>query len=97
MLIVSWFIAALIFFSFSFVFWRFGNEPIRFFSFRERFETPAPGAGESESDKLIVSFLHDFEGYLKSINEQNKFRYRIASGGFLIASLASILLALSLG
>jgi hypothetical protein len=96
MLRLSWFIAALIFFSFSLGFWRFGTDPIRSFAIRERFGIPEPGAGESESDKLITAFLRDFDGYLKSINERNRFRYRIAAGGFLIAALASILLALSI-
>ncbi len=93
MFTVPWLIATLIFFSFSFIFWRFGNAPIRSFTFRER------SGVEVQTDVLEVDdstseFLLEFEGYLEAINQRNKFRYRIAAGGFLIAGLTALLLAL---
>ena len=97
MMIVSWLIAALIFFLFAMIFWNFGNDPIRSFSLRQRIEDEDSKAEESKSDKFIAAFLRDFEGYLKSINARNKFRYRIAAGGFLMAGLTCLLLALALG
>ena len=39
MITVPWLIAALIFFSFSFVFWHFGNDPIRSYANRQQSET----------------------------------------------------------
>jgi len=96
MITVSWLIAALIFFYFSLIFWRFGNEPIRTFAVRRRSETEEIQAGEAENEELTSKFLGEFEGYLQSINDRNKFRYRLAAGGFLISGLTSLLLALAL-
>jgi uncharacterized membrane protein len=93
---VSWLIAALIFFLFAVIFWSFGNDPIRSFAIRQRIEDENPEAGESKSDKVIAAFLRDFEGYLKSINARNKFRYRIATGGFVMAGLTCVLLTFAL-
>ena len=84
----AWLLAALIFFCFSFIFWRFGNEPIRLFTFRQRDETTKA--------ELPEGFMQDFEGYLQSINARNKTRYWIASGGFLVAGMTAILLSLAL-
>jgi hypothetical protein len=47
-------------------------------------------------DELPEGFMLDFEGYLQSINTRNKVRYRIASGGFLVAGMAAVLLSLAL-
>jgi len=96
MITVSWLIAALIFFYFSLIFWRFGNEPIRTFAIRRRSEKEEAQAGESEDEESTSEFLGEFEGYLQSINERNKFRYRLAAGGFLVAGLTALLLALAL-
>lgn len=96
MMIVAWLIAALIFFLFTLIFLAFSNEPIRSFATRQRFGDDGGELGETKNDKRITAFLHDFEGYLKSINARNKFRYRIAAGGFFIAGLTCLLLALAL-
>ena len=93
MFTVPWLIATLIFFSFSFIFWRFGNGSIRSFTFRERSGVEVQ-ADVSEVDESTSEFLQEFEGYLESINKRNRFRYRIAAGGFLIAGLTALLLAL---
>jgi len=89
----TWLLAALIFLCFSIIFFSFGRDPIRFFATRERFEEEA--AVDSQSQKRIDAFLKDYEGYLKSINARNRFRYYIASGGFLIACLVCVLLAIT--
>ncbi|TET96446.1 MAG: hypothetical protein E3J30_11775 [Anaerolineales bacterium] len=96
MITVSWLIATLIFFYFSLIFWRFGNEPIRTFTIRQRSEKEEDQAGESEDEELTSEFLGEFGGYLKSVNDLNKFRYRLAAGGFLVAALTALLLALAL-
>ena len=94
MLTVPWLIAALIFFSFSFVFWHFGTDPIRSYANRPQSEAQATDDGMLEDDSTISEFLREFDGYLESINQRNRFRYRIAAGGFLIAALTALLLAL---
>jgi hypothetical protein len=91
-----WLIAALIFFSFSFVFWHFGNDPIRPYANRQQSHATETDAGVLEDDPTVSEFLSEFDGYLESINQRNKFRYRIAAGGFLIAGLTALLLSLSL-
>ena len=96
MIAVSWLIATLIFFYFSLIFWRFGNDPIRSFIVRRRSEKEEGQADEPENEELTSKFLAEFEGYLQSINDRNKFRYRLASGGFLVAALTALLLALAM-
>ena len=94
MLTVPWLIAALIFFSFSFVFWHFGNDPIRSYTGRQQTEAKESDEGAFEDDPTTSEFLREFDGYLESINKRNRFRYRIAAGGFIIAGLTALLLAL---
>ena len=94
MITVPWLIAALIFFSFSFVFWHFGSDPIRPYANRPQSEAKVTDVGVLEDDPITSEFLHEFEGYLESINKRNRFRYRIAAGGFVIAGLAALLLSL---
>jgi len=89
---VAWVIASLIFVCFMGLFWRFGDEPIRSFAIRKRSELDEL---DEETKKFRDAFLNDFNGYLVSINRRNKFRYRIAAGGFFVAFLISLLLALS--
>jgi hypothetical protein len=87
----TWLLAALIFLCFSIIFFGFGRDPIRSFSVRTRFEDDE--TVESPGQKQIDAFLKDFDGYLVSVNARNKFRYLIASGGFLVATLVCVLLA----
>jgi hypothetical protein len=94
MITVPWLIAALIFFSFSFVFWHFGNDPIRSYVNRQQSEAKETDVGVSDDDPTTSEFLREFEGYLDSINKRNRFRYRIAAGGFVIAGLTALLLSL---
>ena len=94
MLTVPWLIAALIFFSFSFIFWHFGNDPIRSYTDRQQTDAKESDVDTLTDDPSVSEFLREFDGYLESINQRNRFRYRIAAGGFLIAGLTALLLAL---
>ena len=91
---ITWLLAALIFLCFSVIFFSFGRDPIRSFAIRERFDEDENI--ESPSQKRIDAFLKDFDGYLESINARNRFRYYIAAGGFLVATLVCLLLAVAL-
>jgi hypothetical protein len=88
---ISWLLAALIFLCFSVIFVGFGRDPIRSFAVRERFDDEENV--ETPGQKRIEAFLKDFDGYLKSINARNRFRYYVAAGGFLVAALVCLLLA----
>jgi hypothetical protein len=90
---ITWLLAALIFLCFSIVFFSFGRDPIRSFAIRKRFdEVDADEPGQ----KRVDAFLEDFDGYLASINARNRFRYYIAAGGFLVATLVCLLLSIAL-
>jgi hypothetical protein len=91
---ITWLLAALIFLCFSVIFFSFGRDPIRSFAVRERFDEDENV--ESQSQKRIEAFLKDFDGYLQSVNARNRFRYYIAAGGFLVATLVCLLLAVAL-
>jgi hypothetical protein len=91
---ITWLLAALIFLCFSVIFFSFGRDPIRSFAVRERFDDEENV--DSKSQKRIDAFLKDFDGYLTSINARNRFRYYIAAGGFLVATLVCLLLAVAL-
>jgi hypothetical protein len=86
-----WPIVAVIFFYFSVLFWRFSIEPIRMFHDRRGDERKEPESVKDEADKFATDFLHDFEGYLASINRTNKIRFRLSSAGFFVAGLTSLL------
>ena len=91
---ITWLLAALIFLCFSVIFFSFGRDPIRSFAVRERFDDEENV--DSKSQKRIDAFLKDFDGYLASINARNRFRYYIAAGGFMVATLVCLLLAVAL-
>ena len=91
---ITWLLAALIFLVFSIIFFSFGRDPIRSFAVRKRFDDEEEA--ELPGQKRIDAFLEDFDGYLESINARNRFRYYIASGGFLVATLVCLLLAIAL-
>jgi uncharacterized membrane protein SpoIIM required for sporulation len=89
----TWLLAALIFLCFTIIFFSFGRDPIRSFAVRDRFDDEDV---DSQEKKRIDAFLKDFDGYLQSINARNRFRYYIAAGGFLVAVLVSLLLAIAM-
>lgn len=93
---IAWLIAMLIFFYYAILFWNFSNQPLRFFTIRKRYDQDGNELIPFEGDNPPTQFLKEFEGYLGSINKQNKFRYRIASGGFVMAGMGALLLAIAL-
>jgi hypothetical protein len=91
---IAFVIASLIFVVFMVILWGFGNNPLRTFAIRQRFEEDE---ADEESKRFRDLFLNEFDGYLASINARNKFRYRVAAGGFFAAFLITLLLAMYLG
>jgi hypothetical protein len=91
---ITWVFASIIFIIFMVLFWAFGNDPLRTFAIRQRFEEDE---ADEEVKKFRDLFLKEFDGYLASINRRNKFRYRVAAGAFFAAFLTSLLLAVTLG
>ncbi|UCF61056.1 MAG: hypothetical protein JSV37_15070 [Anaerolineaceae bacterium] len=85
-----WLPLTVIFFYFSFIFWRYSRTPIRPFIFRKRGEARQieveGGASESLSDDLA----QDIDGFVKSVNDTNRIRYRVAALGFLIAAVNAL-------
>lgn len=86
----------LIFFYYAIVFWNFSNKPLRFFTIRKRYDQDGNEIVQYEGEGAPIQFLKEFEGYLGSINKVNKFRFRIASVGFVMAGMGALLLAIAL-
>jgi len=94
MLGITWITLTAVFFYFSIIYWRYSTKPIRPFIFRKRGGTQ-PGAGsEPELEQLPVEFERDLEGFIDSVNNTNKIRYRVAAAGFLIAGVNALITAL---
>ncbi|NIM93743.1 MAG: hypothetical protein GTO18_08540 [Anaerolineales bacterium] len=89
-----WLLIAVIFFYFSYRFWHYSNQPLRSFTIRERFGSYQAQPEETEGDIAIKQFLHEFEGYLASVNTTNKARYRLGTLGFLVAGFAALVAAI---
>jgi hypothetical protein len=96
MITIAWLVATMIFFYYAIIFWNFGKKPLRFFTIRKRFDENGNEIIPYEGENAPTQFLKEFEGYLGSINKNNKFRFRIASGGFIMAGFAALMLALAL-
>ena len=90
----TWILASLIFLIFMFLFWRFGNDPLRSFSIRQRFEEDEL---DDDAKKFREIFLNEFDGYLASVNARNRYRYWVAAGAFFAAFLISLLLLVAAG
>ena len=90
MLGITWITLAVVFFYFTFVYWRYSNSPMRSFIFRDIEETQPDEGSESELSQLSDEFRRDFKGFLPSINKTNKVRYRVAAAGFLIAGINAL-------
>jgi hypothetical protein len=88
-----WLLVALAFLYFSFIFWQYSNMPIRNFVFRRQEANPLgegeEGEKENEIQTLTTESVLEFEGYLKSINNMIKTRFRIGAIGFLIAAMGA--------
>jgi len=90
MLGIIWITLAVVFFYFSIIYWRYSTSPMRSFSFRNIEETQQVEGSESESSQFSDEFRRDFEGFLSSINNTNKVRYRVAAAGSLIAGINAL-------
>jgi hypothetical protein len=82
-----WLPLTVIFFYFSLIFWRYSRTPIRPFIFRKRAEARQTEAEAAPSEPLSDDLTQDIEGFVKSVNDTNRIRYRVAALGFLIAGI----------
>jgi hypothetical protein len=80
-----WLPLTVIFFYFSLIFWRYSRTPIRPFIFRKRAEAQQIEVEGTTSEPLSDAFAQDIDGFVKSVNDTNRIRYRVAALGFLIA------------
>jgi len=64
MLGITWITLAVVFFYFTFVYWRYSNSPMRSFIFRDIEETQPDEGSESELSQLSDEFGRDFKGFL---------------------------------
>jgi hypothetical protein len=85
-----WLPLTVIFFYFSLIFWRYSRTPIRPFIFRKRAETRQSEAAAVLSESLSDDLTQDIDGFVKSVNDTNKIRYRVAALGFLIAGVNAL-------
>jgi len=90
MLGITWITLTVVFFYFSFVYWRYSTSPMRSFIYRSIGEPQEVDGSESELSQFSDEFRGDFEGFLASINKTNKVRYRVAAAGFLIAGINAL-------
>lgn len=85
-----WLPLTIIFFYFSLIFWRYSRTPIRPFIFRKREEERQSEAEGNTSEPLSDDLAQDIDGFVKSVNDTNRIRYRIAALGFLIAGVNAL-------
>jgi hypothetical protein len=87
---IFWLFFSAFFFYFAYINWRQSNENIRPFKFRERNSYSGTEKIDPELEEANRNFVHDFNGYLESINTHNRSRKRAAAIGFFIAGLISM-------
>lgn len=85
-----WLPLTVIFFYFSLIFWRYSRTPIRPFIFRKRGEARQIEVEGAASESLSVDIAQDIDGFVKSVNDTNRIRYRVAALGFLIAAVNAL-------
>jgi hypothetical protein len=85
-----WLPLTVIFFYFSLIFWRYSRTPIRPFIFRKRAEDRQIEAEGITSESLSDDLAQDIDGFVKSVNDTNRIRYRVAALGFLIAGVNAL-------
>jgi len=90
MLGIIWITLAVVFFYFSIIYWRYSTKPIRPFIFRKVGGTQQDAGSEPEPEQLPVEFERDLEGFIDTVNNTNKIRYRVAAAGFLIAGVNAL-------
>ncbi len=88
-----WLLVAFAFLYFSFIFWQYSNMPVRSFVFRKREPNPSAEGEEKKEEEeirtLTTESVLEFEGYLKSVNDKIKTRFRIGAMGFLLAAVGA--------
>lgn len=85
-----WLPLTVIFFYFSIIFWRYSRTPIRPFIFRKRAEALQSEADDIPPESLSGDLTQDIDGFVKSVNDSNRIRYRVAALGFLIAGMNAL-------
>jgi hypothetical protein len=85
-----WLPLTVIFFYFSLIFWRYSRTPIRPFIFRKRAEALQSEAEDITDESLSDDIAEDIDGFVKSVNDTNRIRYRVAALGFLIAGVNAL-------
>ncbi|KPK94562.1 MAG: hypothetical protein AMJ88_03490 [Anaerolineae bacterium SM23_ 63] len=85
-----WLPLTVIFFYFSLIFWRYSRTPIRPFIFRKRSETRQSEVEGITTEPLSDALAQDIDGFVKSVNDTNRIRYRVAALGFLIAGVNAL-------
>ena len=85
-----WLPLTVIFFYFTLIFWRYSRTPIRPFIFRKRGEAQQSEAEGITPESLSDDLAEDIDGFVKSVNDTNRIRYRVAALGFLIAGVNAL-------
>jgi hypothetical protein len=85
-----WLPLTVIFLYFSLIFWRYSRTPIRPFIFRKRADQRQSEVDAVLSEPLSDDLMQDIEGFVKSVNDTNRIRYRVAALGFLIAGINAL-------
>ena len=85
-----WLPLTVIFLYFSIIFWRYSRTPIRPFIFRKRAEAPQSEVEGITPETLSDDLAEDIDGFVKSVNDTNRIRYRVAALGFLIAGVNAL-------
>jgi type IV secretory pathway TrbF-like protein len=85
-----WLPLTVVFFYFSLIFWRYSRTPIRPFIFRKRGEARYIESEGTTQDSLSDDIAQDIDGFVKSVNDTNRIRYRVAALGFLIAGVNAL-------
>jgi hypothetical protein len=85
-----WLPLTVIFLYFSLIFWRYSRTPIRPFIFRKRADRRQSEVDAVLSEPLSDDLMQDIEGFVRSVNDTNRVRYRVAALGFLIAGINAL-------
>lgn len=88
-------ILVVLFLYFAFIMWRYSATTFRDFVPRYREELFAAKDDPEKITEVVDKLLNDIGGYMTSMNNTNRARYRIAAIGMLAAALA-VLSALAL-
>ena len=87
-LYLVWLLLAAIFFSFSYMFWRQLQTPLRPFQIRQR--AGQETAKSPETEQAINELVHDMNSYLETVGASLRSQNRAAAVGSLIAGLVAL-------